>query len=58
VKKNPNIDTCTGELFPVNSELQGKTWEQVKPFMSYMRYRQLIKKVKYTIEIEYYEEEL
>lgn len=52
-----NIDKSVGDIFPINAKKQGEVFEQVKSFMNSMRYHQLIKKVTYKIEIEYYPEE-
>jgi hypothetical protein len=53
-----NIDKCVGDIFPINAKKQGEVFEEIKPFMNSMRYHQLIKKVNYKIEIEYYPEDL
>lgn len=57
MKQKQDIDICNGTLYPINSEEQGKVFERIKGFMNFMRYRQLIKKITYKIEIEYYPEE-
>jgi len=51
-----NIDISNGESYPINSEEQGKVFAEIKPFMNFMRYHQLIKKITYNIKIEYYPE--
>ncbi len=51
-----NIDNCKGEIFPVNSKIQGATFEEIRNFIV-PRSRQLIKKVSYTFKVEYFEED-
>lgn len=56
-KKNDNIDSSEGIIYPKNAQIQGELFEHIKPFVSYRRYHQLIKKVKYKIEVEYFDEQ-
>ena len=56
MKKKENIDISSGEKYPINAQEQGIVFAEVKPFMNFLRYHQLIKKVSYKIEIEYYPE--
>jgi len=56
-KKSDNIDVATGHNYPINAKEQGKTFEKFSPLMNHMRFNQLIKEVRYTIEIEYYPEQ-
>lgn len=56
LKRKENIDTCEGEEFPVNSKLQGESFQKFSPLMNTIRTHQLIKSVKYKIEIEYFPE--
>lgn len=54
--KKENIDISTGTIYPLNAKMQGEVFQQIEPFISCRRYHQLIKQVKYKIEIEYYDE--
>lgn len=56
LRRKENIDTCEGEEFPVNSKLQGESFQKFSPLMNKMRTHQLIKSIKYKIEIEYFPE--
>ena len=51
-----NIDKSHGSIYPVNSQIQGETFEKIQHFIR-PRLRQLIKEVRYTMEVEYYPEE-
>ena len=53
-----NIDISQGEKYPINAVQQGMVFEELKAWMIYMRYSQLIKKVTYRIEVEYYPSEI
>ena len=52
-----NIDVSSGNKYPINAEEQGKIFEEITPFMISIRKRQLIKRVNYRIEVEYYSED-
>ncbi len=52
-----NIDNSYGDIYPVNSKIQGETFEKIKEFIR-PRGRQLIKQVSYTMKVEYYPEKL
>jgi hypothetical protein len=54
-ERSENIDTSSGDIYPVNSKIQGNTFEDIKNFIV-PRCRQLIKKVSYTFEVEYHPE--
>ncbi len=54
-ERHENMDSSSGDIYPVNSRFQGETFEQIKHFIL-PRTRQLIKQVSYTMEVEYYPE--
>lgn len=56
-ERHENVDTSSGDIYPVNSKIQGETFEKIKEFIL-PRSRQLIKQVSYTMEVEYYPEKL
>lgn len=50
-----NVDTSYGDIYPVNSKIQGETFEKIKEFIA-PRMRQMIKQVSYTMKVEYFSE--
>lgn len=54
--KKYNMDFSSGDIFPVNSKIQGETFEQISHFIN-PRSGQLIKKVSYEFKVEYYPED-
>jgi hypothetical protein len=55
-QKMEDTDKSSGEIYPVNSKIQGETFESISKFIR-PRMGQLIKQVSYTFKVEYYPEE-
>lgn len=53
--KLDNTDTSEGELYAQSAESQGAAYEKIKPFIKVRP--QLIRRIKYKIEVEYYKAE-
>ena len=55
-ERHENMDSSSGDIYPVNAKIQGETFENISNFIR-PRMRQLIKQVSYTMEVEYHPEE-